>query len=751
MYLEQFWTDNLLLGESACGDCCTHSGSVHRWTVLSEADPSRNRLLLKLLALCLGGAKYLPSVVEEIRGYVGDVNRGALFGISLRPDIPRHRDRRAKGIRTGMRPTQLELSPEGETRVSGTGLRERFGATKARRPFSDLDTPMGKFAYGYAPCRGHRRGPGPEPDLAPRARSSRFETLFEEVPELTPVDQWLYRQYLNASRYSSKQAEYVCNVALSAITGWFPELSVSHWAEERVYFKRRAVTCSLSDLDSSYVRTIEFLVDFVRQAADSQTVKPGFELLNGILLVDDMGTLMTGCRPANAMRVLTTLFPNMQYLVSCHDRGLARRIGRVADATLPTSASASSLSQLVAIKSSRAKAKRIRQQKNTFLKTRFEAASRASSKDSVVLVDVDSSIPNLALMKLSQYHKSAGREVILTRDSSPFRDSQCVLASCVFNRSSTERKIQKLRGLHGENLQVGGSGVDLSLRLPEHIESLKPDYSLYPGLDFGLGFLTRGCPRKCDFCIVPRKEGKLRTVAEVDDILAPGQKKLVLLDDNLLASRDVERFLRELKRRDLQVNFNQTLDLQYLTPKKAQLLLELDSRNYTFTRRMYYFSLNSSEQIALVRAKLELLKGLKRSQIMFVCMYGYNTTLSDDLARFSFLAELGVYPFVQQYDPALGNRSPTVPDYFDTDLEPVLSITFRQNGRNFEGFLKWLSRRYAEERGELYMPLVDMIFRYNGRQYKRRYIETLAGLRTRAVEPASGEEIRMRFRGGSQP
>ena len=343
------------------------------------------------------------------------------------------------------------------------------------------------------------------------------------------------------------------------------------------------------------------------------------------------------------------------------------------------------------------------------------------------MIDVDSRIPNLALMKISRFYKEQGRNVILTRYSSDHKKSKSVFASCIFFRKSTKQKINKLKQLHGENLQIGGSGVDLLKRLPEEIECLMPDYSLYPDIDFALGFLTRGCPCKCKYCVVPKKEGNIKLVASIDDLVPPNRTKFVILDDNLLSFSGSTDLLKYIVKRELQVNFNQALDINYLAPGNAEWLLKIDSRNYSFTKRMYYFGLNSSEQVPLVKEKLKLLKGLQMRQMIFICMYGYNTTLSEDLKRFHFLYKHGLSPFVQRFQPIDNSPPPQVNFYFDTDIESLLQIKFHFNGKNFENFLKWVSKKYIEEFGELYMPLVDLIFKYNNRQYKHRYIETLGG------------------------
>ncbi|MBI5244410.1 MAG: hypothetical protein HY922_12150 [Elusimicrobia bacterium] len=364
------------------------------------------------------------------------------------------------------------------------------------------------------------------------------------------------------------------------------------------------------------------------------------------------------------------------------------------------------------------------QGRNGFLRDRFRPVD-AAGPETVVLVDVDSAIPNLALMKLSKYFKSRGRRVILVRDTRPHRKSRQVFASCVFDRPGSRRAIAELRLRHGDCLRLGGSGADLSTRLPEAIESLPPDYSLYPGTNFAMGFLTRGCPRRCGFCIVPRKDGRLRAVADLDSIVPRGWNRLVLLDDNILAYRGADELLREMADRRLQVNFNQTLDIRCVTVRNAPFLMNVDSRNYYFTRRMYYFSLNSAAQIGLAKEKLRLLHGIKPRQMTFVCMYGFNTTLSDDIARFGFLQRHRISPFVQRYQPPLGASRPGRFDYFDCNVAPLARMHFPQNGRNFECYLKWVSRSYVRRFGKIHRPLVDRIFQYNFRERKRQYIDNL--------------------------
>ena len=144
---------------------------------------------------------------------------------------------------------------------------------------------------------------------------------------------------------------------------------------------------------------------------------------------------------------------------------------------------------------------------------------------------------------------------------------------------------------------------------------------------------------------------------------------------------------------------------------------------------MYFFSLNFSSQIPVLKEKLTLLNRINRKHITFICMYGYNTTLSQDIARCCFLDQEGISPFVQKYQPIRGCSKSGCENYFDTDIEPLVKMSYSRLGRNFENFLKWVSKKYAKEYGELYMPIVEIIFKYNSKHTKHKYIETLAGTR----------------------
>jgi hypothetical protein len=112
-------------------------------------------------------------------------------------------------------------------------------------------------------------------------------------------------------------------------------------------------------------------------------------------------------------------------------------------------------------------------------------------------------------------------------------------------------------------------------------------------------------------------------------------------------------------------------------------------------------------------------------------MYGYNTTLAEDVERFRFLRSLaGAYVFVQRYQPIQGGPAPILKKFFDDNadklIDELVKIIFPQNMKSMEKYYRWLSKIYVMTFGELHMGLVDTIFRYNNRDHKGRYIATLA-------------------------
>jgi hypothetical protein len=285
----------------------------------------------------------------------------------------------------------------------------------------------------------------------------------------------------------------------------------------------------------------------------------------------------------------------------------------------------------------------------------------------------------------------------------------------------------------------GGSGIDLGGRLSPDIEEGEADFQLYPELgDRAIGFLTRGCPYHCPFCLVPKKEGDVRRVSDLDGLLQ-GRNKLILLDDNILAHEEANSMLEEMARRKLSVNFTQTLDIRLVDEELSAILRRIHCTNTRFSRRVYHFSLNGTSGLERVRRNYQRLGFESSDNVEFVCMYGFNSALEEDVQRFRFIRSLpGAYVFVQEYQPVLGGPPSADIDFFnykaDELIAELVTIEFRQNMKSMEKYYRWLSRRYVEHFGHLNQRLVDIIFRYNGRDRRGRYIASLAGTRPFALK-----------------
>lgn len=189
--------------------------------------------------------------------------------------------------------------------------------------------------------------------------------------------------------------------------------------------------------------------------------------------------------------------------------------------------------------------------------------------------------PNLALAKISRHHKQQGDSV---EWYTPFAHYDVVYMAKVFNYTPD----YCFAIPNADKVIKGGTGYDVSSKLPEEIDRLQPDYSIYPHIpsDYAYGFLTRGCPNRCPWCVVPRKEGAIVPYMDVDEIAIEGRHKLVLMDNNILAAGDyaVEQ-LHKIIKRGYRVDFNQALDARLVTEDFAKLLAQvkwLDSNRIRF-------------------------------------------------------------------------------------------------------------------------------------------------------------------------
>lgn len=256
----------------------------------------------------------------------------------------------------------------------------------------------------------------------------------------------------------------------------------------------------------------------------------------------------------------------------------------------------------------------------------------------VGLIDVDShNFPNLALMKISAYHKNKGDQVEMWNG---LKHYDRVYQSKVFDSTYTQ---DNEFCINADEVVKGGTGYDLKNVLPEEIERQYPDYSLYNEKK-AYGFLTRGCPRGCKFCIVAEKEGRCsRQVSELGEFWR-GQKEIVLLDPNITASKECEKLFDNLISSKTWIDINQGIDIRCLTDKGASQLNQMKLKMLHFAWDNYEFS--TYEKLKQFRP---LLKYDGRRLRVYV-LTNFNTTHEQDLERIYKLKELDYDPFVMIYD-----------------------------------------------------------------------------------------------------
>ena len=261
----------------------------------------------------------------------------------------------------------------------------------------------------------------------------------------------------------------------------------------------------------------------------------------------------------------------------------------------------------------------------------------------ILLIDFDSKIPNLALLKLSAFHKSRGDSVFLNNGCG---DPDKVYVSCIYSQNGPQ-----VRGLTTmyPNVEIGGSGISLTKALPDEIEHTCPDYELYD-MNYSMGFTSRGCVRRCPFCIVHRKEKWDPDHAELDEFLR--HDKLVLLDNNLTASPRFKEIVSDLTNRGIRTNFNQGMDIRLITEEKAGLLADANAYDFDFKTRMLYFAWDSLDYEQDVKRGIDLLldAGIRGSQLSFYILMAFDTTVEEDEYRALKLHNWKVVPYAQLYN-----------------------------------------------------------------------------------------------------
>lgn len=238
--------------------------------------------------------------------------------------------------------------------------------------------------------------------------------------------------------------------------------------------------------------------------------------------------------------------------------------------------------------------------------------------------------PNVALMKLSAWHKAHGDHVEWFNHM--FGKYDKVYSSKVFTWTKPDPYLP-------EDAVIGGTGYDIDTTLPCDIEYITPDYSLYD-CDKSYGFLTRGCIRKCQWCFVPKKEGRIKAHQDIEDFLQ--HKEVVLMDNNVLAHQHGIEQIEKMAKMGVKVDFNQGLDARLIDNAMAKLLATVS------WKPSIRLACDSVDMIEPIHKAVELLRWHNATPSRYSC-YVLVKDIDDALERVKFLKGIYVDPFCQPY------------------------------------------------------------------------------------------------------
>lgn len=241
---------------------------------------------------------------------------------------------------------------------------------------------------------------------------------------------------------------------------------------------------------------------------------------------------------------------------------------------------------------------------------------------------------NIALMKIARYHRGLGDDVAF-HDPLFDQDTAVLYCSKLFRFTPDYAYQGRAR------VVTGGTGYDVASILPDEIERLDPDYSVYPDCDYSMQFFSRGCIRKCPFCVVREKEGYIHPVEPM--ALNPHGKRIHVLDNNFFANPEWRTAGNILKSYKQPVDFSSGIDIRIFNEEQASFLNELK-----LFKQIHIAWDNPRQRID--KKIQQAIKHIKPYKLMCYVLIGYWSTPEEDLFRVERLRELGVDPFVMAFD-----------------------------------------------------------------------------------------------------
>lgn len=276
----------------------------------------------------------------------------------------------------------------------------------------------------------------------------------------------------------------------------------------------------------------------------------------------------------------------------------------------------------------------------------------------VRLTQIDGALPNLALMKLAHWHRAKGDFVTLTRriERDLFEpEYDKVYGSAIFDFS--QERLMRFQ-LQWPGAIVGGTGTPFSHTVEDFIgqEYENHDYSDYPDVDYSVGFTQRGCRLACKFCVVPKKEGKPRSVNSIADIWrgSPWPKKLSLLDNDFFGQAQWRERIAEIREGDFKVCLSQGINVRLINDEAAEALASIQYRNTKFNKRQLYTAWDNIGDEKVFFRGVDMLEkaGIPPGHLMAYMLIGFDKkeTWERIWHRFNRMVKRGILPYPMVYD-----------------------------------------------------------------------------------------------------